>query len=630
MNRLLAAAAAAAAALALLACASASAQPVYRGKLEIRHADDFAHARGQTSWTLVRGHRRLPILPTAQVNARSGEHVTVRGRKVGGWLEGKVRTRPGGRIHAASALGLHNVAVVLVNFANDTRQPWTPAYVTQRIFTDSDSTAAFYNEESYGDVSVTGHVFGWYTIAATTGQCDVDGWASQARDAVTAAGDSLDGYDNVMFVFPQQSSCNWAGLGELPGSQTWLNGDISVRVAAHELGHNLGLHHASSYTCTRGGVPVTMSTSCSASEYGDPFDVMGLNPRHNNGFHLAELGVVRGANVSTVTASGSYTLRSAMTPGTGTDLLRIPTGSGSGHYYDLDIRTAGGVFENYLSNAAVVNGVSIHYDPSVGSRLQSMLLDATPGSSSGFVDSALTQGNTFSDGSISITASSVTPGAATVDVVLGATADTTAPSAPASFDARPVAGGTDLSWSPSSDNVGVAGYRVLRDDAVIASTPGTSWSDRNLAPGSTHKYQLVAYDAAGNAASSSLRFVTVPAAPVAPPGPGGSGDVLAPSVTLLSPAGDARLRGRARIAARASDDTGVVGMELYIDGRRAASVRAAGFTRTWNVRGVRPGTHTLRVRAYDAAGHAASRSVRVTVLASGSAARKARRSSRGH
>jgi hypothetical protein len=85
-------------------------------------------------------------------------------------------------------------------------------------------------------------------------------------------------------------------------------------------------------------------------------------------------------------------------------------------------------------------------------------------------------------------------------------------------------------------------------------------------------------------------------------------------VNVLSPRNRARLRGRAVISARASDDSSVARMELYIDGRRVADVRAAALKRTWVLRRVRPGAHTLRVRAFDGSGNAASRSIGVRVL----------------
>src|SRR3954451_2537382 len=122
--------------LALCACATADAK-IYSGKLEVVHADDFNHGRGQTTWTLRTKNGRIPIRPTAVPRAGSGEKVAVRGRKAGRWLEGKVIRRGGPRIKAASALGNHSLAVILVNFADDTRQPWTPQQVQGRIFDDS-------------------------------------------------------------------------------------------------------------------------------------------------------------------------------------------------------------------------------------------------------------------------------------------------------------------------------------------------------------------------------------------------------------------------------------------------------------------------------------------------------------
>jgi hypothetical protein len=186
-----------------------------------------------------------------------------------------------------------------------------------------------------------------------------------------------------------------------------------------------------------------------------------------------------------------------------------------------------------------------------------------------------------------------------------------------------VQGGADLSWSASSDNTGVTGYRIIRDGAIVATTPSLSYSDRNLTPRSTHGYRVQAVDATGNgSALSSLRWVTVPAAPPDPGAGGGSGDgsggagddVTAPVVSVLSPRSRARLRGRAVISARASDDSSVARMDLYVDGRRVAVVRAAALKRTWALRRVRPGAHTLRVRAYDGSGNTASRSIVVRVL----------------
>ena len=608
--------------LALCNCAAAGAA-TYSGKLEVLHADDFAHGRGQTTWTLRAHGKRVPIRPTALPKAVSGDRVKVRGRRLGRWVEGKVIRTGGPRVRAASALGNHSVAVILVNFATDSNpEPWTPAEVRGRIFDDSDSTAAFYSDESYGDITLSGDVFGWYRIAGPADTCDYSLWASQAITAAQNDGHDLSGYGHIQFVFPHQASCGWAGLGYMPGTETWLNGVTEPWVAAHELGHNMGLHHASSYSCTSGGAYVTWSSNCTASEYGDPYDVMGNNSQvfHDNAWHLAQLGVIPSSNIQSITSSGTYTIKSALHSGPGTNLLRVPTGGTPARYYDLSIRESGGVFDSLLP-ASITSGVSVHWDPAMGALTQSLLLDGTPDSGAGFSDAALPAGSTFSDGQNSITVDSVSPGEATVSVVLGDPHDVDPPTAPGNLSATGVQGGADLSWSASTDNVGVSGYRIVRDNAIVATTTGLSYSDRNLAPSSSHSYRVQAIDAAGNGTLSALRWVTVPAAPDPGPGPGtnggggaGSSDTTPPAITLASPRNRARLRGSARILAAAQDAGGLSRIELYIDGRRVAFVWSSRLRWTWSLRRVRRGAHTIRVRAVDASGNVSSRSAGVRVV----------------
>ena len=81
--------------------------------------------------------------------------------------------------------------------------------------------------------------------------------------------------------------------------------------------------------------------------------------------------------------------------------------------------------------------------------------------------------------------------------------DTQAPSVPTGLLVSPVAGGADLSWSASSDNVAVTGYRVRRDGTSVGTTTATSFQDRGLAAGSTHSWTVEAYDAAGNTSAAS-------------------------------------------------------------------------------------------------------------------------------
>jgi DNA-binding beta-propeller fold protein YncE len=82
----------------------------------------------------------------------------------------------------------------------------------------------------------------------------------------------------------------------------------------------------------------------------------------------------------------------------------------------------------------------------------------------------------------------------------GASPDKTPPTQPTGLAATAV-GPTqiNLSWKASTDDVGVAGYTIRRDGAVIANTgsAATSFSDTGLSPATTYTYTVDAYDAAG-------------------------------------------------------------------------------------------------------------------------------------
>ncbi len=70
-----------------------------------------------------------------------------------------------------------------------------------------------------------------------------------------------------------------------------------------------------------------------------------------------------------------------------------------------------------------------------------------------------------------------------------------------------------LTWTAATDNVGIAGYDIRRDGRHVASQrDGTStFLDEQLEPGITYKYQVVAFDAAGNKSGlSNLSAATTP------------------------------------------------------------------------------------------------------------------------
>lgn len=85
-------------------------------------------------------------------------------------------------------------------------------------------------------------------------------------------------------------------------------------------------------------------------------------------------------------------------------------------------------------------------------------------------------------------------------------ADTTAPSTPTTLAvAGTTVTGANLSWTASTDNVGVTGYRIYRNGTLVSTTTGTgtTYTDSGLAGLQVYNYRVVAVDAAGNASGFS-------------------------------------------------------------------------------------------------------------------------------
>jgi hypothetical protein len=458
------------------------------GTLRSWHGDTFTTPVGAGTGvdTTVAGVVPL-VSPPANLGRLLGRQVRASGErqgvtlKVGATGEVAAADGSGGGSGApvAAATGTKSVAVLLFNFANDTRQPWTTSAVRGVVFDNADSVREYYLDASYGQLSMTGDVFGWFTIDSTNAGCNYTSWANEARAKATAAGVPLSNYQYTVYAFPQISGCGWAGLAYLPGTTSWINGSMTLRVVGHELGHNFGVHHASTLSCSSGA----LSGSCSASEYGDPVTIMGAaSRRHHNNWHRAQLGWFS----DTVTASSSGVHRLAPAELSGTPrLLRIPRGNGT--YLNLEYRRPWGIFDDFTSSDPVVNGVSIRVGPELSSLVQSLLIDATPGSPGGFSDAALPAGSSLTDPLSGVTITVISVSAAYADVSVqypgstGLLRVTTSPAVPSqiSVDGVPM-DSWGLNWvklAPGQHTVSfseVDGYAAPADQAVTVTAGATT------------------------------------------------------------------------------------------------------------------------------------------------------------
>ncbi len=177
-------------------------------------------------------------------------------------------------------------------------------------------------------------------------------------------------------------------------------------------------------------------------------------------------------------------------------------------------------------------------------------------------------------------------------------ADTTAPSVPTGLTATAVSSSQiNLSWSASSDNAGVSGYKVYRGTTLIATTTTTSYANTGLAASTTYTYIVSAFDTAGNVSGQSVAVsATTKAA---------STDTTAPSV----PTGlTATVVSSSQINlswSASTDNAGVTGYKIYRNGTQIATATATSYSNT----GLTASTsYTYAVSAYDAAGNVSGQS----------------------
>ncbi|EKE16333.1 MAG: hypothetical protein ACD_11C00020G0038 [uncultured bacterium] len=101
------------------------------------------------------------------------------------------------------------------------------------------------------------------------------------------------------------------------------------------------------------------------------------------------------------------------------------------------------------------------------------------------------------------------------DEILGV-GDVEDPTAPAGLESTLVTSNQiSLSWTESTDNTSVAGYKIFRNGIQVDTTFDASYSDTNLTPETAYAYAVSAYDAAGNDSdqSAGLAVTTEAAAP---------------------------------------------------------------------------------------------------------------------
>ena len=175
--------------------------------------------------------------------------------------------------------------------------------------------------------------------------------------------------------------------------------------------------------------------------------------------------------------------------------------------------------------------------------------------------------------------------------------DTTAPTVSVTAPATgATVSGTVAVNAAAADNVGVSGVQFKLDGANLgaedtAAPYTTSWNTLTASNG-THTLTAVARDAATNTTTSSSVSVTV------------TNDLVAPSVSITAPNTNSTVSGTVNVAATATDDVAVAGVQFKLDGANLGSEDTIEpYAASWNTLTAGNGAHTLTAVARDTAGN---------------------------
>jgi len=261
------------------------------------------------------------------------------------------------------------VLVVQVKFNNSTSVT-DQDFLLRSFFQQNDSVSAYFEEVSFGKVKLTGRTYGPVEIPHPNDDCSdpyyYDTWATEIDELINNQGEiSIDNYDYVAYSIPDSPCGRPNGQGELWGKRSWYYNSWgnNLHNFKHEIGHNMGAHHANILECT-GDTKPTLS-SCDSFGYSDDTDDMGFSEGHQfNGPHKYHVGWIGEEEVQNVWSDevGSYrfTIIPSESSEPGTKLIRIHHNiqENNNAYYYLSYRQNIGVDASLPS--LVTQGTLIH------------------------------------------------------------------------------------------------------------------------------------------------------------------------------------------------------------------------------------------------------------------------------
>ncbi|SFA98211.1 Por secretion system C-terminal sorting domain-containing protein [Flavobacterium swingsii] len=340
-----------------------------------------------------------------------------------------------------------------------------------------------------------------------------------ARNSFNNAGAAIKSYVHYNLIaagYPDNNNAFWNGSVMTYGDGSGTGGfDVltSVDVAAHEIGHAVCSNTANlTYQNESGAMNEGFSDIWAAcvEYYAAPTKstwLIGEDIERRSG-HTAL------RSMSNPNAEGQPDTYKGTSWYAGTaDSGGVHTNSGvlNHWFYILSVGKSG---TNDIGSAFNVTGITIDKASKIAYRLESVYLTANSTYANARTSGIQSAIDLYGAGSAEVIATTNAFYAVGIGAAYAGAADATAPSTPSSLAASgTTATATNLSWTASTDNVGVTGYNVYNGAALATTVTGTTATISGLTASTTYSFTVKAKDAAGNlSAASNVASVTTTAA----------------------------------------------------------------------------------------------------------------------